>query len=739
MESIQMQRERLPIYESREELIEHVFANDTVIVLGETGSGKTTQIPQFVHERLSKVMMNDRNDNRNNRNSGNGRTEMMVAVTQPRRVAAVSVAKRVSQEIGGGGKLGELVGYGIRFDDCSSDQTRIKFFTDGMLLREALNDPLLSRYGAILVDEAHERTLQTDFLLGTLKAIQQKRKELLLLEDDDDVGKIIIKEERGGVAEDKKDDVSENKKKRKRGKKLPPPPLKIIIMSATLDATSFSDFFDQCPIIFIKGRTFPVEVFYTKEPEEDYIDAALCSVMQINDDERNNDGDILVFLTGQEEIESLGKLLMQKGRDTVPKLNVVLLFAAMPPEEQMRVFEKTPEGTRKVVLATNIAETSLTIPGIRFVVDTGLTKMRTFKAKSGVEELKIVPIARSQATQRCGRAGREAPGKCFRLYTEDAMFSLAEQVVPELLRTNLAGVVLMLKAMGVKDILQFPFIDKPSTEGLLRSLELLYSLGALDEEGELNNTGKQMSKFPLEPMACKCIIEARNQKCTKEIVAILSMLSTENIFVGKQIQVAKHKTGDHMTLLNLYEEYLKVSKNGKKNWCQSHGVSLRALSKAEKIAVQLQKQIGYLEREEEEELKKDEDSKKEEEEEKVVLNKSVRILRALTAGFFMNAAKSQANGSFVTLIGGNALAVHPSSTMFHANRSSAMNSTKRDNNNTKTSKFMQDDVIYIIFNELIRTTKLYARDVSIIEPEWLQEFGSSMFSSSSHLKKESKK
>ena len=388
-ETIQRQREKLPIYASKDELVAHIEQNETVIILGETGSGKTTQIPQFVYERMMTMKKENKNNNTEFESNFPPRKEKgtMVAVTQPRRVAAVSVAKRVSQEIGDGGKLGDLVGYGIRFDDCSSEQTRIKFFTDGMLLREALNDPLLSRYGAILVDEAHERTLQTDFLLGTLKAIQEKRRMNILEKDDDN-------------------DNNNNYKRKKRKKRPPLPPLKLIIMSATLDASSFSDFFDACPIIYIKGRTFPVETYYLKEPEEDYIDAALCSVMQINEDEKDIKGDVLVFLTGQEEIESLGKLLTQRGKDTYPQLNVVLLFAAMPAEEQMRVFEETPKGTRKIVLATNIAETSLTIPGIRYVVDTGLTKMRTFKAKSGVEELKVVPIARSQATQRCGRAGR---------------------------------------------------------------------------------------------------------------------------------------------------------------------------------------------------------------------------------------------------------------------------------------------------------------------------------------------
>ena len=242
------------------------------------------------------------------------------------------------------------------------------------------------------------------------------------------------------------------------------------------------------------------------------------------------------------------------------------------------------------------------------------------------------------------------------------MFSLSEQVVPELLRTNLAGVVLMLKAMGVNDVLTFPFIDKPSTEGLLRSLELLYSLGALDDKGELNKIGRQMSKFPLEPMACKCIIESRKQKCTEEIVAIFSMLSTENVFVGKSIQVAKHKTGDHMTLLNLYLDYSKVFRNGKKNWCKSHGVSFRAMNKAEKIKEQLSRSVGYIE--DWEDIEDEEEKEKE--------NKSVRIRKALTAGFFMNAAKKEqfsdgggSNSSFMTLIGGNRLSVHPSSTMFH--------------------------------------------------------------------------
>ena len=408
---------------------------------------------------------------------------LAVGCTQPRRVAAVSVARRVAEETGS--LLGDLVGYAIRFEDKSSHKTKLKFLTDGMLLREAMTDHLLSKYGVVMIDEAHERTLQTDFLLGTLKQTQARR------------------------AKTSK-------------------PLKLVVMSATLQADSFSAFFDGAPIVYSRGRKYPVETFYTEEPEDDYLDAALCAVCQINEGEPV--GDVLVFLTGQEEIESLGRLLRGRAKHFaagVPRLNVVLLFAALAPEEQMKVFEPTPAGTRKIVLATNIAETSLTINGIRYVVDTGLTKQRVYHPRSGVDELVVAPIAVSQATQRAGRAGREGPGKCFRLYCEDVMQSLQPHATPELLRTNLGGVVLQLKAMGVDDILSFPFIDPPPRESLVRSLELLYALGALGDDGKLNSVGRKMSRFPLEPMAAKAILAGADEGCAEDVIAVVSMLTTD--------------------------------------------------------------------------------------------------------------------------------------------------------------------------------------------------------------------
>ena len=388
-------RKSLPIYRAKDKLMEEIRRSETIIIIGETGSGKTTQIPQYVYDDITLT---------------NG---LMVGVTQPRRVAAVSVSQRVADETGT--EHGKLVGYAIRFEDVSSEETRIKFLTDGMLLREAVADPFLKKYGVIMIDEAHERTLQTDFLLGTIKGVQRRRR----------------------------------KERDRRGQTLPP--LRIIVMSATLEASSFSKFFDGAPVVYSRGRTFPVEMYYTEEPEEDYLDAAMLTVLQVNAEEAP--GDVLVFLTGQEEIESLGRMLRERAAklpSDVPRLNVRLLFAALPPEEQMKVFETTPPGTRKVVLATNIAETSLTINGIRYVIDSGLSKMRIHHPRSGVDELAITPIAQSQAQQRAGRAGREAAGKCFRLYTEEVMPSLERYVKPELLRTNLSGVVLQLKVRSPK-------------------------------------------------------------------------------------------------------------------------------------------------------------------------------------------------------------------------------------------------------------------------------------------------
>jgi ATP-dependent RNA helicase DHX8/PRP22 len=594
-------------------------------------------------------------------------------------VAAVSVARRVAEETGT--VLGDLVGYAIRFEDVSSNSTRVKFLTDGMLLREATADANLERYGVVMIDEAHERTLQTDFLLGVLKKTQERRR-------------------------------------------LSKKPLKLVIMSATLEADSFSKFFGGAPVVYSRGRKFPVETFYTEEPEDDYLDAALCAVCQINETEP--EGDVLVFLTGQEEIESLGRLLRARAgkqkpglrvnelvtdrtlsetekERSVPALHVALLFAAMPPEEQMRAFEPAPPGARKVVLATNIAETSLTINGIRYVVDTGLTKRRVYHPRSGVDELVVAPIAVSQATQRAGRAGREGPGKCFRLYCEDVMRSLEPHVTPELLRTNLSGVVLQLKAMGVDDILSFPFIDPPPREALVRSLELLYALGALGGDGRLNAVGRKMSRFPLEPMAARAILAGHDEACAEDVIAVVSMLTTDNVFrerakespggaggsreknPGRE-QYAREE-GDHATLLAVFRAFSKCGAKRRKEFCATNAVHLRSMTKARDIFEQLARAAQS---------------------EGVALtskgDETAPVLRALVAGFFLNVARRQVDGSFKTVSTGQRLGIHPSSVLF------------------------QRPPEMILFNELVKTNRLYARDVSAVAPEWLAEMSPRVYS-----------
>ncbi|PKI77956.1 hypothetical protein CRG98_001576, partial [Punica granatum] len=419
LEKLQEDRKKLPIYPYREELLQAIETHQVLIIVGETGSGKTTQIPQYLHEA--------------------GYTKKgKIACTQPRRVAAMSVAARVSQEMGV--KLGHEVGYSIRFEDCTSEKTILKYMTDGMLLREFLGEPDLASYSVVMVDEAHERTLSTDILFGLVKDISRFR-----------------------------------------------PDLKLLISSATLDAEKFSDFFDMAPIFKFPGRRYPVDIQYTKAPEADYLDAAVVTALQIH--AQYPPGDILVFLTGQEEIEAAEEIMKQRTRGLgtkIAELIICPIYANLPTELQAKIFEPTPEGARKVVLATNIAEASLTIDGIKYVIDPGFSKMKAYNPRTGMESLLVTPISKASANQRAGRAGRTGPGICFRLYT---MYSyqteLEDNTTPEIQRTNLANVVLTLKSLGIHDLLNFDFMDPPPSEALLKALEMLYALGALNKLGEL--------------------------------------------------------------------------------------------------------------------------------------------------------------------------------------------------------------------------------------------------------------
>lgn len=648
------ERRRLPAWSAREKLVDLVRENQVLVVIGETGSGKTTQIPRFLYDAgLAKGGL--------------------VACTQPRRVAAVTVAQRVAEEMGtelGAGK----VGYSIRFDDRTSPNTRIKYLTDGMLLREALVDPRLSRYKVVVLDEAHERTVATDVLFGLLKEVCRQR-------GDD---------------------------------------FRLVVMSATLDAAAFTRYFDGAKAAYVQGRQFPVQVMYTVAPEDSYLDAAIAAALQVHCDE--GPGDVLVFLTGQDEIESCARLISERATALPPpeaangtvggesdgdedgdadrprELLVLPIYAALPPEQQLKVFQPAPPGTRKVILATNIAETSITISGVRYVIDTGFVKSRSYSPRLGADCLQVAPISQAQARQRSGRAGREAPGKAFRLYTEASFRQLPPATLPEIQRTNLASTVLQLKALGIRDVLGFDFMDPPPRAALLRSLELLLALGALDSRGDLTQpTGAQLARLPVEPMYGKVLLASGQMGCSEEALAVVAMVSTDVVFHQpreKREEAAeaharfKSREGDHLTLLAAFRAYSGVTRRGGERaaWCRSHFVNPRAMRKAMDIHAQLKEHLEAL---------------------GIPLRSCgedhLPLRRALVAGLFPHAAKRQLDGSYKVIATGQAVAIHPSSVL----------AGKKPE--------------CIVFNELVRTTKQYARDATVIEPGWLPELAPAYF------------
>lgn len=587
--SIAEQRRSLPVYKLRDQLVKAVRENQILIVVGDTGSGKTTQIAQYLAE--------------------DGLLEHgKLGCTQPRRVAAVSVAKRVSEEVGC--RLGSEVGYTVRFEDVTSPETRIKFMTDGMLLRELLVDPDMSRYSVIMLDEAHERTIATDVLFGLMKKACKRR-----------------------------------------------PELKLICTSATLDAEKFATYFWGCPIFTIPGRTFPVEILYTKDPEPDYLEASLITILQIHLMEPP--GDILLFLTGQEEIDTACEVLFERVKalgPQVPELIILPVYAALPSEMQSKIFDPPPPGARKCVIATNIAETSITIDGIYYVIDPGFSKQNAYDPKLGMDSLIVTPISQAQARQRSGRAGRTGPGKCYRLYTEIAYRNeMLPNPIPEIQRTNLASTILTLKAMGINDLINFDFMDPPPAATMLTALEQLYALGALDDEGLLTRVGRKMADFPLDPSLCKMLIKSVDYGCSEEALTIVAMLQAGGqIFYrpkDKQQQADAKKAkfhqpeGDLLTLLAVYNGW-KASKFSNP-WCFENFVHTRAMKTAQNVRKQL---VGIMDR-----YKHDLVS---------CGTNYNRVRMAICSGFFRNAAKKDPVEGYKTLVEGTPVSIHPSSALF---------------------------------------------------------------------------
>ncbi|KAI1501929.1 P-loop containing nucleoside triphosphate hydrolase protein [Biscogniauxia marginata] len=626
--SIQETRKSLPIYKYRDEFIAAMEQYQILVLVGETGSGKTTQLPQYLHE------------------AGYTKDGRKIGCTQPRRVAAMSVAARVAEEMGV--KVGNEVGYSIRFEDSTSDKTILKYMTDGMLLREFMTEPDLDGYSAIMIDEAHERTVHTDILLALVKDLARER-----------------------------------------------PDLKLLISSATMNAEKFAKYFDDAPIFNIPGRRYPVDIYYTPAPEANYLTAAITTVFQIHTSQGN--GDILVFLTGQDEIEAAELQLTETARklgNRVKELIVCPIYANLPSDLQSKIFEPTPRGARKVVLATNIAETSLTIDGITFVIDPGYVKENVFNPATGMSNLVVVPCSRASANQRSGRAGRVGPGKCFRLYTKYAyMNEMDESTTPEIQRTNLNGVVLMLKSLGINQLLEFEFMDPPPTESLIGALNQLFALQALNHKGELTRVGRQMAEFPTDPMLAKAVLAADKFKCVEEVLSIVSMLSEASALFfrpkDKKIHADSARNrftvkegGDHLTLLNIWNQW--VDSDFSPVWARENFLQQRSLTRARDVRDQLTKLCDRVE----------------------VAPSSCGsanvepIKKALTAGFFPNAARLQRTGDSYRTVKNNATVyIHPSSVLMGADPPERT----------------------VIYYELVLTTKEYMRSCMPIRAQWLNE------------------
>ena len=648
---IQQEKQNLPIYEYKQEILKLIKDKQILIIEGETGSGKTTQIPQYLYE------------------NGFCDNNKKICVTQPRRVAAMSVASRVAYEMGV--KCGHEVGYSIRFEENVSPMTKIIYMTDGIFLRYLLSDNLLNEFSVIMIDEAHERSIQTDIIFGIIKTLIEKREDL-----------------------------------------------RIIISSATLSTLKFKNYFSEAEIIKVPGRRFPVDIYYTKSPEPDYIEAAVITSLQIHIsqaeelyDDDNSGGDILVFLTGQEEIELAKRMInnqIKKLRGKIPNCVVLPIYAALPSEEQAKIFMPVSKGERKIILATNIAETSITINGIGYVIDSGFCKQMCYDPRTGLETLAVTPISKANANQRAGRAGRVRPGKCFRLYTSSSFQNeLEDNNVPEIQRNNLISMILLMKSLGINNLLDFDFMDSPPHEILIKALEQLYALGALNSEGVLTQTGLKMIQYPIDPSLTKCIIASIKYKCLKEIITIVSMLSIgSSVYYdsnddknnsNKAHSMFEHNEGDHFALLQIYNEWEETDFSN--IWCTENYIHPKAMQKARNIKEQLE----YITKNK---LNINIDD------ENISDNKDINdnIRKAIISGFFFNCACLNKDGIYRTIKNPHVVNIHPTSILFKQNPK------------------------YIVYHELIYTTKEYMRYCIEVEPEWLLEIAPFYFNNSIELK-----
>lgn len=706
-------RAGLPIYSHASDIRHALQARDVLILVGETGSGKSTQIPQYM--------------------LGESWCTGCIAITQPRRVAATTLARRVAEEVGtplGSSSPASKVGYSVRFDNSTSPSTKIKFLTEGMLLQEMLQDPYLNAYSAVVVDEVHERGVNVDLILGFIRNIvtgdlkERKGKPLktVIMSATADTEALFKFFEAGfekpmDIETTLHDEINPNlssasswsgisssdedvavKPRREDRSKTTKSHQNGMTTASNLQVQS-----DNIVTCHIEGRQHPVEIHYLAGPTLDYYEAAAKCVFQINHREPLP-GDVLVFLTGQDAVEAVEALVNEYAEGLgpeVPKLLVLPLFAALPWTEQQRVFLPTPSRVRKVILATNIAETSVTIPGVRYVVDSGLAKVKEFRSQLGLDSLLVKQISKSAAIQRKGRAGREAPGKCYRLYTEKDYLAFQQTNVPEVLRCDLASAFLTMKARGVTDILTFPFLDPPHVTASRRALMQLHRLKALNDEGRITQVGSRMARLPLLPPLARVLITAAqpDANCVLEVIDIISSLTVENVFQNLMTEERKEEAeearrelyqrdGDHLTLMTTVQAFA-AENTDRLSWSKRHFVSHRAMQNIMNVRKQLRKQCQQ---------QKLLDRSADLEAQSVYSSElATRVLKCFLKGFAANTARLMPDGSYKTMEGNQTVTIHPASVLFGRKLEA------------------------ILYNELIFTNKCYARGVSAIQMNWYEE------------------
>ncbi|KAL9589182.1 MAG: hypothetical protein Q9203_002032 [Teloschistes exilis] len=722
------QRKKLPIWARADTIRQSLRGNDrnVLLLVGETGSGKSTQVAQILAQEpwctCRSVSLT--------KDGGSGVLETVkvggcIAITEPRRVAAVSLARRVAEEVGtplGSSSPASTVGYNVRFDNSTSPCTKIKFLTEGMLLQEMLRDPWLRSYSAVIVDEVHERGVNVDLVLGFLRNLiggnYGGRGEVPLkvgvMSATVNIEALVaffgnsMQAANGTASSDGHQeeheewsgfsDESVGNEVTVRSSPISAKPVEVAAVSENRIHPD-SPYIATC---HIEGRQYPVRVIYSPEPVQDFVDASLHTIFQIHYKEPLP-GDILVFLTGQTTVESLEHLVAEYAtgmRADVPKLLILPLFAALPQAVQQRVFLPAPPRTRKVILATNIAETSVTVSGVRYVIDCGKSKIKQFRTSMGLDSLLVKPISKSAAIQRKGRAGREAPGQCYRLYTETDYLQLQQQNTPEILRCDLAQAVLTMKARGIGNITKFPFLDPPRREALEKALLQLYQLKALDESGAISNVGLEMAKLPLTAPLARVLLAAAEPglNCVPEVIDIISALSVENILLAldseekkEQVQTARQelyrREGDHLTLLTTVRAY-HAENTDRKQWAEKHFVSHRAMQAVMDVRKQLRSQC---------EKSKMLTPAHEPDTHSIPPEVATSILKCFLKGFATNIGRLMPDGSYKTMIGNQTVAIHPSSVLFGRK------------------------VEAIMYNEFVFTNRSYARGVSAVQWDWIGE------------------